>query len=75
MFGKGMSDYLRELLRALDESVKLQSHYAGILNSYDGGTRLQFADADAWMKRLADLEKDESDSMNFRAAPTTHDPE
>lgn len=57
MFGKGMSDYLHELHRALDESVKLQSHYAGLLNQYDGGQRLQFADADEWIKRLAELDK------------------
>jgi hypothetical protein len=53
MFGKGMSDYIHELQRALDESVKLQSHYAGLLNQYDGGQRIQFANADEWIKRLA----------------------
>jgi hypothetical protein len=40
------------LERALEESVKLQSHYAGLLNSYDGGTRLQFENAAHWLKRL-----------------------
>lgn len=37
---------------ALDESVKLQSHYAGLLNTYDGGKRLQFRDRESWMERL-----------------------
>lgn len=40
------------LITALEESVRLQSHYAGILNGYDGGSRLQFADADEWIARL-----------------------
>lgn len=37
---------------ALEESVKLQSHYAELLNMHDGGARLTFADAQAWMDRL-----------------------
>jgi len=37
---------------ALTESVKLQSHYAELLNQYDGGKRMTFADADAWCTRL-----------------------
>lgn len=37
---------------ALEESVKLQSHYASLLNDYDGGKRRQFANADAWVERL-----------------------
>jgi hypothetical protein len=40
------------LMVALTESVKLQSHYAGLLNIYDEGKRLQFADAAAWIERL-----------------------
>ncbi len=47
---------LLELERALEESVKLQSHYAGLLNQYDGGRRMQFKDADAWIKRLQELD-------------------
>ena len=54
MFGKGLSDHFKEIQRALDESVKLQSHYAGLLNQYDGGHRLQFANADEWIRRLAE---------------------
>jgi hypothetical protein len=38
--------------RALEESVKLQSHYAALLNDYDGGKRLTFASADEWIARL-----------------------
>ena len=41
------------LLAALEESVKRQSHYASLLNAYDGGRRLTFVDADAWLARLA----------------------
>ena len=37
---------------ALAESVKLQSHYAGLLNMHDGGRRLQFDSADGWIQRL-----------------------
>ena len=37
---------------ALDESVKLQSHYARLLNLYDGGQRLQFVDSTEWLARL-----------------------
>jgi len=37
---------------ALEESVKLQSHYAGLLNIYDGGERMQFASAKEWTDRL-----------------------
>jgi len=41
-----------DLYIGLEESLKLQSHYAGILNSVDGGTRLKFASVDDWMTRL-----------------------
>ena len=41
-----------ELALALDESVKLQSHYAMLLNMHDGGERMQFANAAAWIARL-----------------------
>jgi hypothetical protein len=36
----------------LEESVKLQSHYADLLNMYDNGERLQFENADEWLLRL-----------------------
>jgi hypothetical protein len=38
---------------ALARSVDLQSHYARLLNIYDGGSRLSFSDAQAWIDRLA----------------------
>jgi hypothetical protein len=41
--------------RALEESVKLQSHYAELLNAYDGGERLTFASAEEWIERLVAL--------------------
>ena len=40
---------------ALEESVSLQSHYAGLLNGYDGGTRKQFSCAQEWLDILAEL--------------------
>jgi hypothetical protein len=43
----------RDRLRiALEESVKLQSHYAELLNMHDGGQRIGFASADHWLARL-----------------------
>lgn len=41
-----------DLARALEESVKLQTHYAELLNMYDGGKRIGFNSADAWIDRL-----------------------
>lgn len=41
-----------EILHALHESVKLQAHYAELLNMHDGGRRLIFKDARAWLLRL-----------------------
>ena len=40
------------LLIALEKSVSLQSHYAGLLNMWDGGERMKFENAGAWMQRL-----------------------
>jgi len=42
---------------ALEESVKLQSHYASLLNMHDGGTRVQFENGDAWIARLRETGK------------------
>ena len=42
---------------ALEKSVELQSHYAELLNGYDGGKRLMFSSVEAWMNRLAALAK------------------
>ena len=44
------------LRHALEESVKLQSHYAKLLNIYDGGIRKEFANAQVWLDRLAKVE-------------------
>jgi len=46
-----------ELEHALEESVKLQSHYARLLNMYDKGKRMEFSNAKAWLLRLKELEK------------------
>lgn len=51
-----MERQLEILQAALDKCVKLQSHYAELLNMHDGGRRLQFASADAWLVRLAELD-------------------
>jgi len=37
---------------ALEESLKLQRHYARLLNAYDGGQRREFANADEWIERI-----------------------
>jgi hypothetical protein len=43
------------LRHALEESLKLQTHYASILNMHDGGNRMQFATVKSWIDRLASL--------------------
>ena len=43
---------VEELTIALEESLKLQSHYAHLLNIYDGGERRSFASIEAWIARL-----------------------
>lgn len=50
-----MSELQREnadLKIALRESVKLQAHYAGLLNQWDGGKRMIFESAEEWIARL-----------------------
>lgn len=46
-----------EIWKALEESLKLQSHYATLLNTCDGGKRTTFASVDAWIQRLRELER------------------
>jgi hypothetical protein len=41
-----------ELRIALRESVKLQAHYASLLNGWDGGQRMIFENSEAWIARL-----------------------
>lgn len=43
---------IENLTKALEESLKLQAHYAKLLNDYDGGHRLIFNTKEAWMNRL-----------------------
>lgn len=47
-------DEIVALREALDESVRLQSHYAAQLNDYDGGKRMRF-NSDTWLSRLRAL--------------------
>jgi hypothetical protein len=42
---------------ALDEAMKLQTHYAELLNNYDGGKRVGFQSGEAWMDRLEECGK------------------
>lgn len=50
-----MSNQLEVLEIALEESVKLQSHYAALLNMHDGGKRLQFTTSEEWIDRLVEI--------------------
>ena len=43
---------MEQVYRALAESVKLQSHYAKLLNMYDGGQRSTFT-AEEWLDRVS----------------------
>lgn len=49
---KRLNAELTETRQALDESVRLQSHYASLLNQYDGGLRITFANSQEWIDRL-----------------------
>lgn len=40
------------LIIALIESVKLQAHYAELLNMHDGGQRMIFKTVPQWIDRL-----------------------
>ena len=44
----------RVLLAALTESLKLQAHYAELLNMHDGGERKWFSEPAAWIHRLVE---------------------
>ena len=44
--------YGARLQKALDESVKLQAHYANLINMHDGGQRRVFKTSDEWIARL-----------------------
>lgn len=55
-------DTVQELRLALDELVKLQAHYAELLNMHDGGKRRSFRTADEWMARLRELSSPATDA-------------
>lgn len=46
-----------DLRDALRRSVELQSHYAELLNTHDGGKRMTFGSADEWLNQLAELKR------------------
>ena len=46
------AEWARTLEVALIESVKLQCHYAGLLNMWDAGTRRENFTAESWIARL-----------------------
>jgi hypothetical protein len=46
-----------ELRTALKESLLLQTHYASLLNQYDGGHRISFLTIDQWIERLREVGK------------------
>ena len=48
---------LREAKAALDECIKLQAHYAQLLNMHDGGGRHSFKDSDEFIARMRELSK------------------
>lgn len=51
---------VEQLRDALEESVKLQSHYAKLLNVHDGGERKTFADAASWLHRLREARQEKA---------------
>jgi hypothetical protein len=49
---------IERLRGALSESLKLQSHYAKLLNMHDGGKRIGFDSVEAWLERLDAIRKE-----------------
>lgn len=47
-----------EVWEALEQSVKLQSHYAALLNMYDDSKRMEFPNAGSWIQRLRTLDNE-----------------
>jgi hypothetical protein len=45
---------IKTLSIALEESLRLQRHYAELLNRYDGGQRMIFETTESWIARLRD---------------------
>lgn len=57
-----------ELHLALEQSLKLQSHYAKLLNMHDGGKRRGFASVDAWLNQFRKLKtKKLNGNQNLKA--------
>lgn len=53
-----LNDLSKDQLKyALRESVQLQAHYAGLLNMYDQGKRIQFKNAEEWVEHLLLMRK------------------
>ena len=50
-----IKEFIEELRIALEESVRLQSHYAKSLNVLDGGERIVFESAKEWIERLREI--------------------
>jgi hypothetical protein len=48
---------IKKLEKALSESLKLQKHYAELLNCYDEGERRTFDSINEWMERLKEIGK------------------
>lgn len=55
-----MTGEIERLREALDASVKLQAHYAALLNMHDGGERIVFASTEEWLERLKRLKEENS---------------
>lgn len=64
-----VSEALAYVNICLDKSVELQSHYANLLNQYDGGKRMMFKNGDAWMIRLRSLESKKQEAGACRQRP------
>lgn len=56
-----------QISRALEESVKLQAHYAKLLNVYDGGKRIIFSTKE-WLARCSGQTSKTLDNANVVAA-------
>lgn len=52
LFGDKAPSSVTELQNALAESLKLQSHYAQLLNQLDHGARMTFPGPQEWLERL-----------------------
>jgi hypothetical protein len=58
------ANMIQTLSNALKESLKLQAHYAELLNMHDGGKRHIFKSVEEWIDRLEEVDKNERCSSN-----------